>query len=777
MESIVLKNGLQSVTFARVETGYRPEWFREGERPMLRFKDHEFLNIGCLRITEGQCLDQSETGALFGGEVLFADVRVGWSVRVSIPDGGQTGFVVTTKITPLQEPIELLEAMSAFELPYEYDGSEHQMTYMGQQPIYRFEGDKEITGAGFKHPNWYYGRPGRAHLTFRTQSPVMCCRVANPDGGNQRCTTVIGNFNVCSAKDLFAQPTRPVRDLEVDIPFPDPALNVKVGQRGRKFLIGAINWNVSLYKDPNVLVEVEKGLAQEVLVDFASEMPGGQWDAWMAVAWGRMMRLHFPADGRVPAWEIAKSRGASWIEAAEWLTEQFKNPDGCEGFFSPEKGTCVYSPQTRPGSDKASGVPFFCGQWIGPVSYLAHVWDDEAMEESVERLEALFLSDEHHQPETMWTVGPTTGYLGALRRASVKPLSEPLRVKTLDYLRRRAAYVLDPPPGARTGDAGMFAIEAVSNLLAADIFDREEREQVARRMLDRINRQLDVRFESFNCAAEGDDVGAHQGRPFGHGLAMTANLMAHQRFGDEKYRKAAGQCGHLMMALYYAGYNNAESPDLDSRGWAIGANGGRDQLCDMPPWETSFALQQLAYAIQAGITDACIYDLFWLFAHTGLAMFPKARAFKRLYTPGMGITYREVDTLPTERKFYLSLPYLAYEEPWDQTMLAGYQGVEPIILSLLLGGGVVGAEDDRVLALVPQTATYDPAVPRHFVVHLWNPLDHPIWTRLRAEISYKRGACYDYSGPVAGTVKPSRPWTEPVVVPPREVTRVEFVRV
>ncbi len=70
---------------------------------------------------------------------------------------------------------------------------------------------------------------------------------------------------------------------------------------------------------------------------------------------------------------------------------------------------------------------------------------------------------------------------------------------------------------------------------------------------------------------------------------------------------------------------------------------------------------------------------------------PRARTMKRLYRPDMSITYRNIHELPSEREFYLSLPYLAYENPWDQTMLAGYQGVEPIIQSLFFGGGLVAA--------------------------------------------------------------------------------------
>ena len=814
---LILTHGDQSVSFAPVEGGYRPEWFRLGDRPMLRFKDHEFLNIGALRVKRGTLLEQTPTALRFGGEELFAGVRVGWSVRIAIPvfppegftppppegftpsggyaadsvaerapgipsrrsetfgreaGAGGSGFLITTTLTPLQEPIELLEAMSAFELPYEYDGTEHQMSVLSQQPVYRSEGNKEITGAGYAHPFWYYGRPGRAHLTFPTQAPMMCCRVANADGSNARFTTLIGNFDVCSFKDLFAQPSRPLRNDPNDVPFPDPRLAVAPGRRGRKFLVGALNWTTSLHKDPNVLVERGQTLSQEVLVDFASEFPGGRWDTWLAASWERMAKLHFPKDGCVPAYEVARSRGASWVEAAEWLGEQFQRPEGTPGFFYPSRGTAVYAPHTRPKWDQ--GVGEFAGQWIGPLSYLAHVWKADSYRRAAERLEPLFAADKNHSPEAIWTIGPTPMHVSVMRKAALCGVSAPVMEKVQDYVRRRTEVVLNPPPGGRRGDAGILAWDALANLLAADLFERPEREAAARELLARVNRQLDERFESFNCAAVGDLVGAGQGRPFGHGIAMTANVLAWRRFGDPAYLDAAERCGNIMMSLYFAGYNNSESPDLDARGWAVGANGGRDQLCHLPPWETGFALQQLAHLILAGKGREGFYDLLWLFAHTGLCQFPKARALKRLYTPDLEPVYRPIDAVATERAFYLSLPYLAYEEPWDQTMLAGYQGVEPLILSLFLGGGLVAAEDSRILVLVPQAAAYDPEVARAFTVHLWNPLAEPVETRLFATVAAKRGETWCYSGPAYGEVDPEHAWTKPLRVKAREALEVCF---
>jgi len=769
----VLSNGGQSATFVSCGDGFRPEWFRLGDRLMLRFKDHEFLNVGGVRVTEGALLREGDSELCFGGTVVLAGADIDWLVTLSLSEDGGTGFVVHTELIACTEPVELMEAMSAFELPYEYDGTEHQMTVMSQQPVYRSEGNTDITGAGYVHPNWYYGRPGRAHLTFPTQTPVMCCRVADADDGNERCTTLIANWDVCSFKDLFAQPTREWAEIDGQGEFPHG--NAVAGRRGRKFLVGAANWNVSLHKDPNYLAEPGVPLQQELIVDFVGEIPGARWDTWLADAWERAARWHFPEDGRVPAWEVARSRGAGWVEAADWLAAQFQKPEGYPGLFYPEGGTCVYAPHTRPKWDE-HGVADFCGQWIGPLSYLGHVWADDALRASTGRLEVLFARDHCREPGQIWTIGPTPQHCAVMRKARLEGISPAVEEKVRDYVVRRTEVVLNPPAGGRRGDGGILAWDAFANLLAADLFDTENREAAARELLARVTAKLDERFEGFNCAAEGDFVGAGQGRPFGHGIAMSANVLAHARFGDPAYLDVAERCANIMMGLYYGTCNLSPVPDMDTRGWAVGSNGGRDQLCHMPPWETAFALQQLAYLIEAGRGRNGFYDLLWLFAHTGLCMFPKARALKRLYTPDLTTVYRPIESLPSEREFYLSLPYLAYEEPWDQTMLAGYQGVEPLILALYLGGGLAAAEDDRVLALVPRAAMYDADVARQFVVHLWNPLDFPIETRVGATVACRRHEAWhcDATGDVE--LSGESAWTSPITVPPREVMRVGFRR-
>ncbi len=773
-KSLVLKNGGQTATFALLKKSrYRPEWFRIGKRPMLRFKDHEWLNIGGLRVTEGDLLDSGRDFFLFGGRESFGGTLVDWRVRICVPVDGRSGFTVRTELIPAVEPIEVLEAMTCYETPYEYDGSEHSMVMMCQQPVYRFEGEKQLNGAGWMQPIWYYGKKGRAHLTYQSASPIMAHRIAMPDGKNSRCVMLIGNWDVCSVHDIFAQPTRALSEGAEDRIFSDKNLLCAPGRHGMKYLMGVVNWNNSLVKDPNVLVEAGRGLRQEVTVDFRGELPEERWDVWLADGWERLCGIHFPKDGRVGAYEVAKSRGATWTDAAQWLADQCIKPEGCPGFFNPERGTCVYAPNTRPKWD--CGVPFFAGQFTGPLAYLGHLWNDPKIRSAADRLEKIFEKDTAHDPSSLWTIGLTPMYVALLRKAQVAGLGKAIAEKLEKMLRKRTDTMLNPPESRRP-DPGMLAWEAVANLVAADVYDAKHHLKAAKELISRVNARLDGEFWTYNCAVEGDLVGAGQARPFGHAIGITANWLAWKRFGDAKYLESASRFANLFLGMHCITWNESPTPDLDTRGWCHGSTGGRDQIAQIPPWETGLSMEQLGFLIREGKAREGHLDVLWLFAHTGLAQFPKARTMKRVYRPDMSVTYLPIDSLPTEREFYLKLPYLAYENPWDQTMLAGYQGVEPILLSLYLGGGLASSTDDRVLLVVPQVVDYDVTVAERFTAYLWNPLDAPVQTSIRANVAARRGEAWRCTGAVNAEFEGGRFESAPFEVPPRRLVRCEFRR-
>ena len=778
-QAITLSNGAATITFQPFGEGFRPEWVRDGDTPVLRFKDHEWLNIGPLRIREGALLQQSDTSCCFGGEVRYAETTVAWSVTVSVPEDGGAGFTVRTSMTP-RESIEVLDALTCYETPYVYDGDEDRMIVIAQQPVYRSRGNEVISDAGYMHPLWYYGRTGRAHLTYQSSTPMLAARIAAPDGSLASYVMLLGNWQICSVKDIIAQPTRGLRNDEADNLYPDPPLSLGAGKRGYKFLMGAVNWTASLVKDPNVLVEANTPLQQEVTLIATRQMPAEHWDGWLADGWERLCRAHFPDKGIMPAFEMLQGRDISWKAAAEWLAYNIAQPYGYDGLYKPGKGIVGYSASTRPRTgDHPTYWKLFCGQWAGPMAYLGHVWNDERILAAADRLEedALELGSPLRHAEDVSTMSCTPHYLGLLRKGQIRGLSDHATEAIGQYLPRHSQVLLDPPPGGKRGDGGLQAWDALANLVAATLLPPEQYDASARALLARINGKLEHDFWAFNCSIEEDLVGGGQARPFGHGLAIAANMLAWQRYGDDMYLQAAQRFANLTLAMHFIVHNESPVFDLDTRGWAHGSTGGRDQLAQLPPWETAYALQQFAPLLDAGHGRPGIYDVLWLHRHSGLAQFPIARVLKRIYTPDMGITYRPMLELATERAFYLNLPYLSYENPWDQTMLAAYQGVEPLLLSLYYGDALCTAEDARILTLLPEAANYHPGVPEHFTVHCWNPTGAPIETRLHAVLAAKRGDSYRYQhAGGSGRVSPEQATSDLITMPPREVYKVEFTR-
>jgi hypothetical protein len=121
-----------------------------------------------------------------------------------------------------------------------------------------------------------------------------------------------------------------------------------------------------------------------------------------------------------------------------------------------------------------------------------------------------------------------------------------------------------------------------------------------------------------------------------------------------------------------------------------------------------------------------MYDLLWLGARTTLSMVPAARTHKRIYDTKGRAVYRPVKEFANERAIYARFPFVAYENPWDQTLQATYQGSDPLGNHLTWGGEIARAEDDRLLVLVPVAAAFrtDTTGP----VQCWNPTAETIHT-------------------------------------------------
>ena len=279
-DRIQLKNGERVVVFVKTDKGWRPDWFYEGTRKMLRFKDHEWLSIGHLRPAWAAETRAGRTSAVFSGQTIYGKTPVKWEVKVSV-DRHSGGFAVETSFTP-ERTIELMEAFTSFETPYEYDGTEHVTTVIGQNPLTQWKGKQKVSPAQWTHPFWSYNRPECVHMTGMCNAPLACQEVKNADGTNARYLTLVGDWGVWKAHDVFVTPTRTVEDSAADW-----GENKKGKLRGYKYIVGGVNWSGSMAQDPNVMFKAGARQRQRVFATYSGVVPGASFDHQLIQAWER----------------------------------------------------------------------------------------------------------------------------------------------------------------------------------------------------------------------------------------------------------------------------------------------------------------------------------------------------------------------------------------------------------------------------------------------------------------------------------------------------------
>ena len=293
LNRIEISNGGRRAVFVKTERGWAPDWFYEGDRRMLRFKDHEWLSVGHEHPAFASDAAKTRGGYVFSGALLYGKTAVKWEVRVTT-DKVTGGFAVEASFTPAKT-IELMEAFASFETPYEYDGTERVTTVIGQNPITQWKGKQKVSPDQWMHPFWSYNRAECVHLTGMCNAPLVCQGLQNADGGNARHTSLVGDWNVCRCHDAFVTPTR-----TVDAAAGDWGENKKAQLRGYKFIVGAVNWSSSMAQDPNVMYKAGVRQRQRVFVSFSGSVPGGSFDQQLLAAWQRAAACDMPADGRVP---------------------------------------------------------------------------------------------------------------------------------------------------------------------------------------------------------------------------------------------------------------------------------------------------------------------------------------------------------------------------------------------------------------------------------------------------------------------------------------------
>ena len=725
-ERIEIASTTRRAVFVKNAEGWAPDWFYEGDRAMLRFKDHEWLSIGHVHPAFASEARKVRGGYVFNGEMLYGKTPVKWEVRVAI-DKLTGGFAVETSFTPAKT-IELMEAFTSFETPYEYDGTEHVTTVIGQNPITQWKGKQKVSPDQWMHPFWSYNRPECVHLTGMCNAPLLCHAVANADGGNARYSTLVGDWNVCRSHDVFMTPTR-----TVDNAAGEWGENKKAQLRGYKFIVGGVNWSSSMAQDPNVMYKGGAKQRQRVFVTYAGVVPGGTFDQQLLTAWERAAACDMPADGRVPAYDFATKLGVSWPAAVKWLRDVFCAEHPTEGLFDPARGIRTYAAGTRPKAGDDHTWQWW-PQWAGLLHYQALVKGDRELADRSERCDDKFAAQVQKQnygmidaPIVGITAVPSLWWAAGAGRNGT--LAQAMRAAVESTWKQSVAENGTP----RSADYGNQAARAECLLLAAQAYGEAKYADQGLVLVGEINGRLDGNFWEFGCTTWADKLHCGQVRPMGYGHAITANLLAWKRAGSEAHLAAARRFARLLVSVNYMTHNDSPVPDMDYRGWANGTTGGRDQHAEMPPWETSNALLCMTALMAEQDLEPGCHDAVWYFARTGLCQFPAARTLKRIWDPAMQkILHVPRTEIASEREFYDILPYLAYENPHDQTLLASYQGTDCLLGELVYGDGLAHAADPRVTVVVPRAAALDARELDERHVLLWNPLAKPVETKVTA---------------------------------------------
>ena len=739
-ENLVLQNGAQCCVFEPAAEGaWKPGWFLLEQERHLRFKDHEWMSVGNLRADAMRLLEQTPRSLRFEAEVDYYGARVRCETEVSLPVAGP-GFVVRSTLVPNQD-VEILEALTSFETPYVFTGSEDTVTVIGMEPVIARREGKQVAGIEWQNPVWFYNRPGVARMTAPTFSPYVAQELTDVASGGRRRAAFLLDWNRSSIRDLYASPTRRVTAADYDA-VTEFDFGKEQGQYGYKFIPGAFNWSSSLLKDPNLLVRQGELLQQTVLIDYSGPEDARTHDHWLLEEWSRLLDLTFPKDGRVEVLDIASRLGVSWGKAADALEDVLRQRE-VPGLWDEEKGIAVYIDGTRPkAGDLSMGFSLL---WIAPAAYSAKWRGDEALLERYFLLaDKLGVELAKHDPAQAFTLGMLFFVgLPALRLLDLDCGKMPhLKAAVETYLEGCLAPHARAEEKDGFGDYGIRSIAAHAFLLGGRVLQDERFQKRGLEIIRHINTQLEGDFWFFGCGIGEKCPAGHQARPLGYAHAILANLEAYRLCGDMAFLDAASRFANYAIALCFASANGSPVEDFDTRGWAHGAISGRDQLAEFPPYETCDTVRAIA-ALAEFQEDAptAFYDLIWLNARTALGMMPAARTYKRVYQANGKPCHIPTEGFANERAIYARFPYVAYENPWDQTLQATYQGSEPLWHRLLLGEGIAAPSDPRLLVFIPAALRPLPLNPKQpLALICWNPTS----TAIDFSLSVKTG--FEVSG-------------------------------
>jgi len=698
--------------FERQDNLWVPLWMWQGDRRMVRFKNHEWLSLGHVRPrAAGWEIEEDSAervGVRFWGSDSYFGVPVEWSVRIQA-DARWPGFTITSEIFPVQT-IELVECFSRFETPSDYAGRENAICVIGQNAVTTWRGEQDATerlagGLPLRSP---------AERVARSLSPTrtpICCFRAGPDHqGNERFITLLGHWDVCCFRNLCVAPTEEVEN-----------------RHGYEFLVGALDWRCCDASEPNVFFEGQQRYRQRVSIAFSSEMAGGTLDRWLFGSFERSLRVFFPPGAMTEIEQRAHAKQVSLAAANAWLLETLSGPE-VPGLYSPEEGMVSYTLGSCPGAGQFSISAL--ASWLGPLGYQTYVTRQDTLRAICQGWADRIVGAIERPAPIRWTVSEAIHGLLPLLRYLTCFRSDSLFGVIQEVLGQKFERALSPGEAGRSADLGGEAFRAEACLLLGQLTSEKGLQEAGLACLDQINAQAQERFWQFGCTGGLADAAAGQFRPFGFSHAILCNLLAYRRAHEERYLEMAGTFARYLVSLCYATFNDSDDPDFDPRGFANAAAAGRDRLRDCSPAETSDGLHAVAYWLSFRPDNPSgFYDLLWLLSRTFSGVFPAARERRVGYTTDGQQGARDNAALATAIA-YGRFPYIAYENPVRQTRQSPRASVEVLQNYLSFGGGLASCDNERLLVLVPRAAGYDLAERSSRLVHLYNPTDAPEAARL-----------------------------------------------
>ncbi len=727
-----IKHGPRRARFLKRKTGWVPDYFYLEKRKMLRFKDHEWMSVSNLRAPMTRMTKIGEAGLRFEGQLDVYDVKVeAWVQIEAAPDG--PGFQVTSGFKPVTGLIEIFEAGSAFECPYEYDFREDSTTLIGGNPVYKHRDSKVNSGLYLESALWVANRRLRARQSYVCWSPLLLHRVRDLDGGNERCITILGHWDDTTFHEVYATPTRGGGNVAADDAVflaEEKRLHDAGETRGYKYLMGCTNWSSSMVKDPSFFVRKGQAVHQKVTLTYDHDLGELSLDAWVLAAWQRVNAFSFPQKGVVKAYDVAThTLGVTWEKAAMELTGMFRNKR-YGNVWDADRGMQIYLDGSRPTS-----YGYHCEaamQWYAPCHYWGVLRGDDAFASTIARHAARHGQAMIERGPDAYGIGDMmftfSGIMRLLEQVDPRPPS--LEKRTRDFFNLHLEKITGrSDPKKLNADYGMLSFFATSLLIAARVLAMPEAQKKALLLLRQINAQLNEggQFWRFGCGRwEGWCQAGRQIRAAGPAQAAMANLMAYHATGNIAHLTPARQFMNLVIGLSVNCWNASPVEDMDTRGFTMGGNCGRDQLADLPPWETFECIRSICALMEVIDAPPAWYDAVFLASRTGLCSMPAARTWKRAYDLKGNVVYEPVNRHGNLQAIYNRGAYIAYENPWDQTMQAPYQGVEPIMNHLTFGGGVARVEDERLLAIVPRVASYRQRTDEPVSAHIWNPTNRTL---------------------------------------------------